>query len=410
MAVSSASLPIPPRSSTNARRLSLNFRTSDAIRSRPIVDQLSDVRNDRIPFCKIRFIGRHLKEIEYPLKIIRCRPPSITPRRRNVSENGAPCYVSNVSTARRRSATGDTFNLDARTTRPPHARTCVPGWRMPAKSVTLRARSAKLQGVPCSFESAVGSVQLFVQSERLVAFFSRPRRLRSALMSGYPAQESASTFNSIPLSFPCHSIRFTMPLAWTRISSSTTGGTGSTRKTIGTRAAGTTGRGISYRRRQCRISSCASRCSITGAPLRTFRVGVADRPRIGESTGAVSGKIVDTAGTTGTGEMFPGELHRHPTSAIIHTSTIRVPTNSERYESGIIATSLERIWRATNLTGHSEARWIRTARMSRIAYPPFASGPMHRRETAPTRVIAQAAVSRRTAETTMSGQARRHRP
>jgi hypothetical protein len=34
MAVSSASLPIPPRSSTNARRLSLNFRTSDAIRSR----------------------------------------------------------------------------------------------------------------------------------------------------------------------------------------------------------------------------------------------------------------------------------------------------------------------------------------------------------------------------------------
>ena len=280
---------------------------------------------------------------------------------------------------------------------------------MPAKSVTLRARSAKLQGVPCSFESAVGSVRLFVQSERFVVFFSRPRRLRSALMSGYPAQESASTFNSIPHSFPCHGIRFTMPLAWTRISSSMTGSTGSTRRTIGTRAAGITGRGISYHRKQCRISSCASRCSITGAPLRTFQVGVADRRRIGESTGAVSGKIADAAGTTGTGEMFPGGLHRHTISAIIHTSTIRVSTNSERYESGIIATSLERIWRATNLTGHSEARRNRTARMSRIAYPPLASGPMHCRRTAPTRVTAQATVSRRTAETT-SNEARRHRP
>lgn len=301
-------------------------------------------------------------------------------------------------------------NLDARNTRLPHARTCVPGWRMPAKSVTLPARSAKLQGVPCSFESAVGSVQLFVQSERFVVFFSRPHRLRSALMSGYPAQESASTFNSIPHLFPCLGIRFTMPLAWTRTSSSMTGSTGSTRKTIGTRAAGITGRGISYRRKQCRISSCASRCSITGAPLRTFQVGVADRHRIGESTGAMSGKIVDAAGTTGTGKMFPGELHRHTISVIIHTSTIRVSTNSERYESGIIATSLERIWRATNLIGHSEARRNRTARMSRIAYPPFASGPMHRRRTAPARVTAQATVSRRTAETTMSDEARRHRP
>ena len=280
---------------------------------------------------------------------------------------------------------------------------------MPAKSVTLRARSAKLQGVPCSFESAVGSVQRFVQSERFVVFFSRPHRLRSALMSGYPAQESTSIFNSIPHSFPCLGIRFTTPLAWTRISSSMTGSTGSTRKTIGTRAAGTTGRGSSYRLRQCRISSCASRCSITGALLRTFRVGVANRHRIGESIGAVSGKIVDAAGTTGTGEMFPGELHRHPTSAIIHTSTIRVPTNSERYESGIIATSLERIWRATNLIGRSEARRIRTTRMSRIAHPPFAN-PMHRRGTAPTRVTAQAPISRRTAGTTMSDEARRHRP
>jgi hypothetical protein len=281
---------------------------------------------------------------------------------------------------------------------------------MEAKSVTLRARSAKLQSVPCSLESAVGSVQLFVQLERFVVFFSRPRRLRSALMSGYPAQESASTFNSIPHSFPCHGIPFTMPLAWTRISSSMTGSTGSTRKTIGTRAAGTTGRGISYRRRQCRISSCASLCFITGAPLHTFRVGLADRHRIGESTGAVSGKIVEAAGTTGTGRMFPGELQRHPTNAIIHTSTIRVSTNSKRYEIGIIATSLEPIWRAANLIGHREARWIQTARMRRIAYLPFASGPMHRQRTAPARVTAQATVSRRTAETTMSDEARRRRP
>ena len=126
------------------------------------------------------------------------------------------------------------------------------------------------------------------------------RRAGQRRPSVSPLSTSASTCRCIRSSSWCRAIPSTTILEPIRITSSTTACTGCTRATIGTRAAGTTGRGRWWDPSTCRCSCCAFRYATTASLRRTFAAGAPTRRRAGVSTGAAAGNGVAWDGTDGT--------------------------------------------------------------------------------------------------------------
>ena len=188
--------------------------------------------------------------------------------------------------------------------------------------------------------------------------------LRSMSISGCRASILASTCRPTPDSSVCRAIRSTTRRRPIGITSFTTAFIGSTSKTTGMSAVGTTDHGSGWVPRTCRCTCCAFRCAITVDLRHISSAGIAMSPLAGATIGAGTGSRTGAAGISGIAGLRRLRRFCRTTSGSIRARGILVrPASKMRFDRSITTTSLvsrsrgnisdQGVTRATVTPGHS---------------------------------------------------------